>query len=29
LKCPVGGEPYQYDPSSGRIWCIHPGHEKF
>jgi hypothetical protein len=29
LKCPVGGEPYQYDPSTGRIWCIHPGHENF
>jgi len=29
LNCPVGGEPYQYDPGAGRIWCIHPGHENF
>lgn len=29
LNCPVGREPYQYDPAAGRIWCIHPGHEKF
>jgi hypothetical protein len=29
LTDPVGGEPYQYDPTTGRIWCIHPGHEKF
>jgi len=28
LKCPVGGEPYQYDPNTGRVWCIHPGHER-
>ncbi len=28
LKCPVGGEPYQYDPDTGRIWCVHPGHER-
>ena len=29
LTCPVGGEPYQYDPGSGRVRCIHPGHESF
>lgn len=28
-KCPVGGEPYQYDPATGKVWCVHPGHEKF
>jgi len=29
LTCPVGGEPYQYDPGSGRVRCVHPGHEGF
>ncbi len=29
LTCPVGGEPYQYDPASGRVRCIHPGHENY
>lgn len=29
LSCPVGHEPYQYDPSSGKVHCPHPGHEKF
>lgn len=29
LKCPVGGEPYVYDPSTGQVHCPHPGHEKF
>ena len=29
LRCPVGGEPYQYDPATGRVWCTHPGHEQF
>jgi len=29
LTCPVGGEPYQYDPRSGMIGCAHPGHERF
>ena len=28
-KCPVGGEPYQLDPRSGAIRCIHPGHERY
>lgn len=28
-KCPVGGEPYQYDPTTGKVWCTHPGHEKY
>ncbi len=27
--CPVGGEPYVYDPASGKVHCPHPGHEKF
>ena len=28
-KCAVGGEPYRYDPATGRITCPHPGHEGF
>lgn len=27
--CPVGGEPYSYDPTTGEVHCVHPGHEKF
>jgi len=29
LRCPVGGEPYQYDPRTGQVHCVHPGHERF
>ncbi len=29
LSCPVGGEPYDYDPTTGKVSCIHPGHESF
>lgn len=29
LHCPIGGEAYVYDPSSGRVTCPHPGHEGF
>lgn len=29
IKCPVGGEPYLYNPASGTVRCPHPGHEKF
>jgi prepilin-type N-terminal cleavage/methylation domain-containing protein len=29
LQCPIGGETYVYDPSSGRVTCPHPGHEGF
>jgi type II secretory pathway pseudopilin PulG len=29
LKCPVGGEPYRYDPQTAQVGCAHPGHEKF
>ncbi len=30
-SCPMGKgkEPYGYDPTTGRVWCIHPGHEKY
>ncbi len=27
--CPEGKEPYQYDPATGQVQCIHPGHEKY
>lgn len=29
LACPLGKEPYQYDPSTGTVRCVHPGHEKY
>jgi hypothetical protein len=29
LKCPVGGEPYRYDPQTAQVSCPHAGHEKF
>lgn len=29
LKCPVGGEPYEYDPATGKVRCPHPGHEDY
>lgn len=27
--CPMGKEPYSYDPASGQVRCPHPGHEKY
>jgi len=29
LTCPLGGEPYQYDPLSGKVKCVHPGHGNY
>lgn len=29
LKCPIGGEAYKYDSSTGEVKCIHSGHENF
>lgn len=29
LACPVTHQPYQYNPSTGQVWCTTPGHEKF
>ena len=27
LRCPVSGQPYQYDPRTGRVWCpTHPNY---
>jgi hypothetical protein len=27
--CPVGHEPYVYDPVTGKVHCPHPGHENY
>ena len=29
LTCPDGKEPYNYNPQTGEVHCVHPGHEKF
>lgn len=29
LSCPLGKEPYAYDPATGTVRCVHPGHEKY
>ncbi len=28
-SCPIGHEPYRYDPTTGQVSCPHPGHEKY
>jgi len=28
-SCPEGHEPYVYDPTTGQVHCVHPGHEKY
>jgi hypothetical protein len=28
-KCPMGGEPYTYNATTGEVRCTHPGHEKY
>ncbi len=28
-SCPVGHEPYVYDPQTGQVHCPHLGHEKY
>lgn len=28
-SCPLGHEPYKYDPQTGRVQCVHPGHENY
>jgi hypothetical protein len=28
-NCPIGHEPYAYDPATGTVHCVHPGHEKY
>ncbi|MDX2064472.1 MAG: prepilin-type N-terminal cleavage/methylation domain-containing protein [Fimbriimonadaceae bacterium] len=27
--CPIGKEPYAYDASTGRVGCVHPGHNGY
>ncbi len=29
LKCPVSGQPYSYDPSTGKVWCTYPQHRGY
>jgi len=29
LRCPVSGNPYVYDPSTGQVHCTTKGHENF
>jgi len=29
LECPLGKEPYRFDPAAGTVGCVHPGHEKY
>ncbi len=29
LQCPIGKEPYSYDPQTGDVKCVHLGHEKY
>lgn len=28
-SCPLGKEPYTYNPATGKVNCPHPGHEKY
>ena len=28
-RCPVGGQPYQFDPASARVACVQSGHERY
>lgn len=28
-SCPIGHEPYTYDPKTGKVSCPHPGHENY
>ncbi|MCX7799497.1 MAG: hypothetical protein N2109_04060 [Fimbriimonadales bacterium] len=29
LRCPIGAEPYVYQPADQTVRCAHPGHEGF
>jgi len=29
LKCPNTGQPYSYDPATGKVKCLTPGHGSF
>lgn len=28
-SCPIGKEPYKYDPATATVSCEHPGHDKY
>lgn len=28
-QCPIGKEPFNYDPQTGKVQCPHPGHENY
>ena len=28
-RCPIGNEPYVFDPVTQTAHCVHPGHEKY
>jgi hypothetical protein len=28
-RCPLGKEPYAYNPETGEVKCVHLGHEKY
>jgi len=27
--CPIGKEPYEYDSATGKVKCVHEGHEEY
>ena len=29
IECPIGHEPYTYDPATGAVKCPHAGHGKY
>jgi hypothetical protein len=29
LSCAAGDEPYEYDPATGKVRCVHPSHEGY
>lgn len=28
-RCPISDKPYKYDPATGTVKCVTPGHESF
>ena len=29
LRCPISKEPYNYNPATGEVRCLFPGHEQY
>jgi hypothetical protein len=29
MSCPVGKQPYRFDPASGKVQCVTEGHESY